>query len=448
MDSLLALLHHLHWPSCLAGAAAILFPALLFALSLHGRLSRKLLGLSIRHEQATRNCRQLEERCGRLRAERDELHRKWIHALERASALEHRLEAEQDMATERQQLLIQFRDQLQQDFTHLSARILQEQSNSVEERHATGLKTLLDPVQRQLEQFQHRVEEVRTSESRERAALIREIELLRDLNQRLGEEARQLTRALEGKNTIQGKWGEMVLEKLLEDSGLRPGKEFQIQPVLRSDDGRMLRPDIVVSLPGKRDIIVDAKTSLKHWLAAARTKNAREQARLLDQHLKSLRAHIKGLSAKAYQELPGINTVEFVLLFMPAEAAFQAAINHDPGLLSEAARQQVILTGPSTLLAMLRLVHHLWRVDEQSKNGLAIAKQAGDIYDKFTGFIQAFEEIGFRLEQSSRSWQTAKKRLVSGRGNLIDRVEGLKELGVQPRRDLQETLHRQSTTGG
>jgi len=152
------------------------------------------------------------------------------------------------------------------------------------------------------------------------------------------------------------------------------------------------------------------------------------------------------LSAKAYQALPDVNTVEHVLLFMPAEAAFQAAVNHDPAILAEAARQQVILTSPSTLLAVLRLVHHLWRVDEQSKSGLAIAKQAGDIYDKFTGFIEAFEEVGFRLEQSSRSWQTAKKRLVSGRGNLVDRVEALKELGVEPRRNLKQTLHGRNSS--
>jgi len=448
VDSLLSLIHHLHWPSCLAGAAVTLVPILFLALFLHGRQSRRLFGLSIRHDQAARTCRQLEETCARLRAERDRLHHQYLAAVERGAALEHRLKAEQNATEEREQLFAEFRDQLQRDFGLLSARILQEQSKSVEERHETGLRSLLDPMRQQLEQFQTRVEEVRASEARERAALGREIELLRSLNQRLGDEANQLVKALQGKTGIQGHWGEMVLEKLLEDSGLRPGKEFAVQPVHRNSAGHLRRPDIVVHLPDERDIIVDSKVSLKHWLAAVRADDQKERRRLLDLHLKSLRAHIKGLSAKAYQDLPGINTVEYVLLFLPAEAAFQAAIGHDPAILTEAARQQVIMTGPSTLLAVLRLVHHLWRVDEQSKNGLAIAKQAGDIYDKFAGFIEAFEEIGFRLEQAGRSWQTARKRLVSGRGNLVDRVDALRRLGVEPRRDLKTTLHRQSTTGG
>jgi DNA recombination protein RmuC len=446
VDSLLSLIHRLHWPSCLAGAAIILFPALLIGLLLHGRLSRRLFGLSIRHEQAAKNSRRLEETCARLRAERDELHHKYLAAARHGAALEHRIETEQNLASERDRLFAAFRDQLQRDFGLLSARILQEQSKTVEERHRTGLRSLLDPMQRQLEQFQNKAEEIRTAEARERAALIREIELLRGLNQRLGDEARMLSRALEGKTKIQGRWGEMVLEKLLEDSGLRPGREFLVQPALHARQGNLLRPDIIVCLPGKRDIIVDAKVSLKHWLAAVRTDDRNKERKLLDQHLKSMRAHIKGLSAKAYQALPDVNTVEYVLLFMPAEAAFQAAINHDPAILAEAARQQVILTSPSTLLAVLRLVHHLWRVDEQSKSGLAIAKQAGDIYDKFTGFIEAFEEVGFRLEQSGRSWQTARKRLVTGRGNLVDRVEALKELGVEPRRNLKQTLHGRNSS--
>ncbi|HHB75625.1 MAG TPA: DNA recombination protein RmuC, partial [Desulfobulbus sp.] len=433
---------HLHVPSLVTGAAGATILLLTGCLTVYTRLSRRNLGLTVRLEQATRNIRDREDTLDRLRAERDELRLQLKKTTEMMTAQQRELDNSRHLLREREKLFTTVRDQMRRDFELLAGRVLQQQGKELDLRHESGLQSLLEPMRRQLADFRTRVEDVYDKKSRDHAALVKEIELLRDLNQQLSNDALRLTRALQGSHKIQGQWGEMILEKLLEDSGLRKGREFATQPGMRNEDGRLRQPDVIVHLPGKRDIIIDAKVSLKAWAQAAHEEDEKKQRQLLKCHLDSLRHHIKGLSGKAYHRLPGVNTVDFVLLFMPAEGAFQAAVSLQPDLLTAAMRKKIVLTGPSTLLAVLRTIHHLWRVDEQGRNSLAIAKQAGQLYDKFVGFAEAFEEIGFRLEQGRRSWQTARKRLVSGRGNLVDRIESLKELGVQPERNLPEAIKK------
>jgi len=442
VDSLVLLFNHLHAPSFITGAAGATFLALTGGLTLYTRLSRRNIGLGIRLEQAGKNIRGQEDTIRRLQAERDDLRLQQRKATEMMSALQAELNNSQHLLREREKIFATVRDQMRQDFELLANRVLQQQGKEFGSRHESGLRSLLDPVRRQLKDFQLKVEDVYDRESRDHAALVREIELLRKLNQQLSNDALHLTRALQGKSKIQGQWGEMILEKLLEDSGLRKGSEFETQPGMRDENGRLRQPDIIVHLPKNRDIIIDAKVSLNAWARAAQEENAKKRRKLINKHLNSLRNHIRGLSAKSYHQLPGVNTVDFVLLFMPVEGAFQAAVSLHPELLSEAMRKKVVLTGPSTLLAILRTIHHLWRIDEQGRNSLAIAKQAGHLYDKFVGFAEAFEETGFRLEQSHQCWQTARKRLVSGKGNLVDRVESLKNLGIQPERSLPETIKK------
>ncbi|MCF6187607.1 MAG: DNA recombination protein RmuC [Desulfobulbaceae bacterium] len=440
MNSLILLAERLHGPSLVLGLFCAGIPMLFFGLILYTRLSRRNIGLSIRLEQAGRNISRLDTDIDRLRAERDGLRVQNRREAELSAALEAELVSARKLMQERESLLETTRKQMERDFQLLAGQTLSEKGAQLNAQHESGLQAILEPMREQLQAFRQRVEDVYDKESRDHSALRREIELLRDLNQQLSTDAIHLTEALQGKSKIQGQWGEMILEKLLEDSGLRKGTEFETQAAIHNEQGQLRQPDIVIHLPKNRDIVIDAKVSLKSWALAAHELDPKKQQKLLKQHLHSLHSHIKGLAGKQYHQLPGLNSLDFVLLFMPVEGAFQAALIQEPELLTQAMRKKVILAGPSTLLAILRTIHHLWRIDEQGRNGLTIAKQAGNLYDKFVGFAEAFEEIGFRLEQSRNSWQTARKRLVSGRGNLIARVEALKELGIQPERNFPKTL--------
>lgn len=442
MDYFSLVAGRLHVPSFfvgLIGAGAIAFS---WGLFLYNRLSRRNLGLSIRLAQTGKNISRLDSTIIRLRTERDNLRAQLRKTSEATAGLQADLANCHRFLKERDVLFATVRSQMKQDFELLAGRVLTEQGRELGNRHESGLQTLLNPMREQLQTFKHKVEDVYDKGSRDNAALRRELELLRVLNRQLSGDAMHLTRALQGQSKIQGQWGEMILEKLLEDSGLRKGTEFVTQPGLHNEAGNLRQPDVIIHLPEKRDIIIDAKVSLKAWVHAAHEEDPDKRKKLLEQHLQSLHSHVKGLSKKAYHRLPGVNTVDFVLLFMPAEGAFQAAISQEPELLTMAMRKKIILAGPSTLLAVLRTIHHLWRIDEQGRNGLTIAKQAGQLYDKFVGFVEAFEEVGFRLDQSRNCWQTARKRLSSGRGNLVGRVESLKNLGIQPERNLPETIKK------
>jgi DNA recombination protein RmuC len=435
-DNFTTLLGQLHGPSLLLGCLLSGAFMGIIMLLVCNRVQRSRLLLSMRLDQAIKKNRHLEEDSGLLRRECDSL-REHNHRLERETIiLEAALRENETIARERQQLLKQARQQMEEDFQNLARKVLAEQGRMLREQHDDGLESLLLPVRDQLAGFKKKVEDVYDRESRDRISLVKEIEHLKTLNERISRDAVDLTRALQGTNKLQGQWGEMVLERLLEESGLQPGREFETQVSIRDERGRLKQPDVIIHLPGKRDVIIDAKVSLNNYLKACRSNDPDEQQQHLKDHLSSLQKHIKGLSGKKYQQLPGLTTPDFVLLFIPVEGAFQAAINSKPELLSGAMQRRVVLSGPSTLLAILRTIHHMWRLDEQNRNGLAIAKEAGNLYDKFVGFVEAFTEVGTRLDQAKQSWQLAEKRLATGHGNLINRAESLKKLGVQPSKEL------------
>ena len=239
-----------------------------------------------------------------------------------------------------------------------------------------------------------------------------------------------------------------MLSRLLESSGLRNGREFAVQVHLKGEDGAAYQPDALVYLPENRTVIIDAKVSLKAFANAHQAKDEAGRTTCIRQHLDSIRKHVASLSGKQYQRLTGFGSLDFVLLFIPIEGAFQLAVEQDPELLVHAMSRKVILASPSTLLAILRTIHHLWRMDEQNRNGLAIAKQAGNLYDKLVGFAEAFEEIGLRFNQAQQAWHTARNRLATGQGNLIARTEALKELGVQPAKDLPAALKQTASAQG
>ncbi len=407
-------------------------------LVVYNRLQRHTLLLQLRLDQAGRRTQRLQEEAlalqeqyGRLLEENRRQERTNIE-------LEANLHETRVLSRERQLLFEQTRQQIEEDFNNLSRKVLAEQGRTLRRQHADNLEQVLLPVRAQLDAFKQRVEDVYDRESRDRLSLVSEIEHLKSLNERISQDAINLTRALKGNTKLQGQWGEMVLEQLLAESGLRPGRDFEVQVALRDTENRLKQPDVVVHLPGERDVVIDAKVSLQNYTEACRSRDDKKQAQHLQQHLGSLKRHIQGLSGKNYQHLPGLMTLDFVLLFIPVEGAFQVAIQADPDLLTRAMRKHVILAGPSTLLAILQTIHHMWCLDEQKRNGLIIAREAGNLYDKFAGFMESFNDVGARLHQAAQSWDLAEKRLSSGRGNLLGRVENLKKYGVQPSKELPE----------
>ena len=437
-DALISLIDRVHVPSLLLGILLTMAGMGFLLLLIYNRSQRNHLLLSLRLEQAADNRQQLTVDNERLRTERDSLRRE-KEQLERDNiGLESHLHEVRAVAREREQLLEQSKQQLEEEFLNLSRKVIAEQGRVLREQHAGGLENILVPVREQLHGFRKKVEDVYERESRDRVSLIREIEHLKQLNERISQDAVDLTQALQGTNKLQGQWGEMVLEKLLEESGLREGREFSTQLSCRDEEGRLKQPDVVVNLPGKRVVVIDAKVSLNSYVEACRCGNDQDRDKQLDRLLASISKHITGLGSKQYHKLPELVTPDFVLLFIPVEGAFQAAVSRKPELLSQALRRQVVLASPSTLLAILRTIHHLWQQDEQNRNSLVIAKEAGNLYDKFVGFVDTFSEVGKRLKQAQQSWQLAEKRLATGQGNLISRAESLKELGVQPARQLPE----------
>ncbi len=404
------------------------------------RERRYNLLLSFREEHHTSDVVALKETIERLRNERSSLFAENRDLSSRVSAQQTALAESEKQADAQLSLLTSTRDQMEKDFRIMAEKILAEKSSTISATHQLELNNLLQPVREQLGEFRKKVEDVHAEESKDRIILVKEIEHLKKLNLQISEDAVHLTSALKGQSKVQGLWGEMILERLLEDSGLKKGHEYQTQVALKDSNGHSKFPDVLIRLPQDRVIIVDAKVSLNAFEMASRAEHPQQELKYIKKHLDSLKKHIAGLAEKEYHLLENIQTPDFVLLFVPTEGAFQTAVTHDPDLITMAMQKKIILASPSTLIAILKIIHHMWRQEEQTRNSLAIAKQAGNLYGKFIGFVEAFEEIGARLDQSRDAWETARNRLSQGRGNLISRAEKMRSLGVQSSKTLPRSL--------
>jgi DNA recombination protein RmuC len=359
------------------------------------------------------------------------------------AALSAELKEQQDSHQQRLSDLQGSRDELRAQFAELAGKIFDDREQRFAETSQQQLGQLLDPLKERIQSFEKRVEESYQQEARERFSLGKELERLQQLNQRLSDEANNLTRALKGQKT-QGNWGELVLERVLEHAGLEKGREYHTQVSLKSPDGERFQPDVLIQLPGDKQVVVDAKVSLTAYqqYIAAEDEPTRQLA--LKQHVLSLRSHLKGLSLKEYQRLEGLHSLDFVLLFVPIEAAFAAALQAEPGLFQEAFDQHIVIVSPTTLLATLRVIESLWRQERQSQNAREIAERAGALYDKFVAFIQDLDEVGARLQQLDKAYAGARNKLCDGRGNIISRVENLKLLGARASKSLPSDLLQQA----
>lgn len=351
--------------------------------------------------------------------------------------LETSLELERNQHGEKLALLNESKEQLGIAFKNIANEIFEDKSKKLVDNNKESLSTVLNPLQDKIRQFEKRVEETYDKESKERFSLAREIKQLHELNSQISEDAVNLTNALKGDNKAQGNWGEMVLETLLENSGLVKGREYEVQVSLSSAEGAKLQPDVVVHLPESRDIIIDSKVSLKAWDGYCSADEADAKAEFLKQHIQSVRGHVKSLSGKDYQKLSGISSLDYVFLFMPIDAAYSVAIQNDSGLSQFAFEKNIVFVSPTMLLTTLKLAQNLWRLDQQNQNAVEIAEKAGALYDKFVNFVADLEDIGSRIESTKKSYDNAHKKLRSGTGNLIRRVEDLKTLGAKTSKKLK-----------
>jgi DNA recombination protein RmuC len=347
-----------------------------------------------------------------------------------------RLESERQQTQEKIALLDTARMEFSQQFQLLANQILEEKSKKFTEQNQANLGGILLPLQEKIKEFQLQVASTYDKDSKERLTLKNEIERLASLNGKISEDAMNLTQALKGNNKTQGIWGEMVLETVLESSGLRRGEEYQVQASFEREEGAQHRPDVIIYLPEGRHMIVDAKMSLVAYERYVSCADEEQKAESLKQHLMSVRAHIKGLSEKNYQTIADLKTPDFVMLFIAVEPAFMLAFSHDPSLFNDALAKNVLLVSPSTLLANLRTIAYIWRQEKQNRNAQEIAQQCAKLYDKFVGFVDDLDDIGKKLGQTQKSFDDAKSKLSSGRGNLLRQVEQVKKLGVKPTKNL------------
>ncbi|WP_187331774.1 DNA recombination protein RmuC [Pseudomonas endophytica] len=361
------------------------------------------------------------------------------------AALNAELREQQESHQQRMNDLQGSRDELRAQFSELAGKIFDEREQRFAQTSNERLGQLLDPLKERIQSFEKRVEESYQQEARERFSLGKELERLQQLNLRLSDEATNLTRALKGQKT-QGNWGELILERVLEHAGLEKGREYQTQVSLKGPDGERFQPDVLILLPGDKQVVVDSKVSLTAYQQFVAADDEVIGQAALKQHVLSLRNHVKGLAGKDYKRLEGLHSLDFVLLFVPIEAAFSAALQAEPNLFQEAFDRNIVIVSPTTLLATLRVIDSLWKQERQSQNAREIAERAGWLYDKFVLFIQDLDEVGNRLQQLDKAYSAARNKLTDGRGNLVSRSEQLKLLGARASKSLPPELLERAMT--
>jgi DNA recombination protein RmuC len=385
----------------------------------------------------------LNERIASFQKIKEEAIRKWEAAQKEKEEAEKRniaLKSDYNHLQERldneRKEVEKLQEKFKTEFQNMANAILKQNTREFNETSHKNMSDLLNPLKEKITDFEKKVEETYQKGKIDQTVLKEELKRLQELNSKLGEEAGNLTKALKSDSKKQGNWGEVVLERILERSGLIKDEEYVLQYSATNEDGKVYRPDVVIKLPEKKHLIIDAKVSLTAFQAyvAAEDKDKKEKA--LKLHLLSIRNHVKELSEKNYQNLKELNTPDFVLMFMPVEPAFGTAVQADADLFNFAWEKRIVIVSPTTLLATLRTVASIWSHERQTRNALEIAKQGGKLYDKFEGFLKDLEKIGENLNRAQTSYTEAHKKLISGRGNLLGQVEKLKDMGAKATKQI------------
>lgn len=369
-----------------------------------------------------------------------ELYEKNNALREAVAELTSQLENEKQNAHQKIQLLEEAKQQLANEFKVLANQIFESKQSQLSEHNKQSVESVLKPMQAALDSFRQRVETAHKEDLEGRASLSEQLKQLQSLNSKMSEETQNLTQALKGDSKTQGNWGELILERLLERSGLREGIEFDREKSFVNDEGKRQRPDVVINLPDNKHIVIDSKVSLVHYELALNSESETARKAALKQHLNSLKSHIDTLASKRYEHLERLNAPDFVLMFVPVEGAYLMAIEADPSVFENAFEKRVAVVTPTTLFTTLKTIEQLWRYERQSENTVQLIKRAADVHDKFVGFVETFEKVGKQLDTVQNSYNTARKQMMSGSGNLVRQAEMLKELAGKTKKEIPEHL--------
>lgn len=354
------------------------------------------------------------------------------------------LQQEQKYAGEKFDFLQTARQEMSEHFSAIAQHIIEDKGKQLNSQNREKLSDILLPLQEQITSFKSNINEIYFNETKERASLRQEIVHLRQLSSQINEEAVNLTRALKGDKQVQGAWGELILEKVLEQSGLRKDHEYTTQTGFRDQDNQLFKPDAIIHLPGGRDVIVDSKVSLISWERFVNSDNEDEKKEHLSTHVSAIKRHISGLSQKNYSDLKGIKSLDFILMFMPIEAAHTVAFQKNQNIFTKALQKNIIVVTPTTLLATIRTIENLWQQEKQSKNSLEIANRAATLYDKFRGFVEEMDKLGQQINSCQTTYSSTMNKLNHGKGNLVSQAQKLTELGITVKKEIPKTILEES----
>jgi DNA recombination protein RmuC len=374
----------------------------------------------------------------------NQLQQLYVETKTQNAELQTRMHEQGKNAEEKLNLLKDAEMRLNNQFENLAGKIFDERNKQFTEHNQTSLDHIVKPLREQLGEFKQRIETVYDNENKDRISLREEIVSLRRDTAQMNQEALNLTRALKGDKKTQGNWGEMILETVLEKSGLRKGIEYETQGAFRDENNKLFKPDVIVRLPEEKDIVIDSKVSLVAYELHCSTEDDAERITALKQHTEAVRTHIKSLSNKDYSGLKGLRSLDFVLLFMPIEAAFIAAFQADEKLFTDAFEHKIIVVTPTTLLATLRTIENIWRYERQNENARAIADKAGIVYDKIRGFVEDLDKLGKQLSTVHSTYDGVMNKLTIGNGNLIRQASSFIDLGVKVKKTIPKHLNEQA----
>jgi DNA recombination protein RmuC len=346
----------------------------------------------------------------------------------------------QQKLTEQKAEIEELQQKFSKEFENLANKIFKEKTEEFSKQSKNNLSEILNPLKEKIVEFQNKVEESNEKSVSRFGELRQQLSMLKDMNQQITQEAKNLTEALKGQSKTQGNWGEFILESILEKSGLVKGREYVVQESLTAESGKRFQPDVIIKLPENKSIVIDSKVSLVAYEKFISSDDENQKALALREHINSIRSHIKNLSSKNYQNLYQLESLDFVLMFMPVEPAFALAVQNDQTIFNDAFEMNIVIVSPSTLLATLRTISSIWRQEKQNRNAMEIAKQSGDMLDKFTAFVEDLLSVGKGLISVKDNYDKAMNKLTDGRGNLINRAEKIKQLGAKASKSLPPNI--------
>ncbi len=419
----------------------LIFGLIIGAVTVWFIASSKYKGESSRVEERSR---MLEQGNGELEAKLNTEQQKVLDLSSKNSSLQSDYSNLQTKLTEQKAEIEELQQKFTKEFENLANKIFEEKTTKFSEQSKTNLAEILNPLKEKISEFQNKVEETNKESIKGHASLREQLQMLKEMNQQITQEAKNLTTALKGQSKSQGNWGEFILESILEKSGLVKGREYVVQESLTAESGKRFQPDVIIKLPENKSIVIDSKVSLVGYERFVSSEDEDEKQLALREHINSIRSHIKNLSSKNYQNLYQLESLDFVLMFMPVEPAFALAVQNDQSIFNDAFEMNIVIVSPSTLLATLRTISSIWRQEKQNRNALDIAKQSGDMLDKFTAFVEDLLTVGKGLISVKDNYDKAMNKLTDGRGNLISRAEKIKALGAKASKQLPPSIINRS----